>query len=472
MSLTKLYDNQSASRPQPATRQRLSAWMLPGALVGGFCVLLAMTAGGRILPAQTVDTVPAAIFEVAGVDDSPPSDETDGRKALNGENEPGELLFQASGWIEPDPFMIHVTALESGIVERVHVLEGVAVDKGQVLVELVKEDAQLALQTALAGERRARSERHVAQAALEEARAQLASSRDELERLQRITGRAVSEQDVSRAQFALQTQEAAYNAAEARTEVAAAEVELSEVEVASARLALERMTIVAPVAGRIVELRAEPGKKAFLEADDRESAMVVMMYERGKLQARIDVSLSDAAGLFIGQPVEIATEFLPDRTFRGEVTRIVGMADLQRNTLQAKVRLLAPDDALRPEMLCRAKFFAAGSPRTTSGEIAGGSGTMQPDQTSRSGTGRVRRLVLAPVNALDNSANNHAALWIIGTDSLRLERRDVRTGRFRRDDWIEVESGLLPGERIVLPPHDDLVEGRRVRPRLMEELPS
>ena len=40
------------------------------------------------------------------------------------------------------------------------------------------------------------------------------------------------------------------------------------------------------------------------------------------------------------------------------MTRILGEADLQRNTLQVKVSLLQPDPKLRPEMLCRAKFFS------------------------------------------------------------------------------------------------------------------
>ena len=36
----------------------------------------------------------------------------------------GPLLFQASGWIEPDPFPVRVTSLYSGVVKEVHVLEG------------------------------------------------------------------------------------------------------------------------------------------------------------------------------------------------------------------------------------------------------------------------------------------------------------------------------------------------------------
>ena len=50
-----------------------------------------------------------------------------------------------------------------------------------------------------------------------------------------------------------------------------------------------------------------------------------------KLQARIDVPLTEASKLSIGQKVEISCSFLPNLKFNGQVTRIVGEADLQRS---------------------------------------------------------------------------------------------------------------------------------------------
>ena len=82
------------------------------------------------------------------------------------------------------------------------------------------------------------------------------------------------------------------------------------------------------------------------------------MKSENKLQARIDVPLSEASKLFIGQEVEIACSMLPDTHFKGKLSRILGEADFQRNTLQVKVQILDPDLRLRPEMLCRAKFFS------------------------------------------------------------------------------------------------------------------
>ena len=79
--------------------------------------------------------------------------------------------------------------------------------------------------------------------------------------------------------------------------------------------------------------------------------MAAILFEKGKLQARIDVPLSEAAKVNLGQIVEISSSILPEQTFRGKITRILGEADLQRNTLQVKVRIENPHPRLRPEML-------------------------------------------------------------------------------------------------------------------------
>ena len=48
---------------------------------------------------------------------------------------------QASGWVEPDPYPVAVTALTEGVVAEVLVLEGQAVKKGQTVARMVSDDA-------------------------------------------------------------------------------------------------------------------------------------------------------------------------------------------------------------------------------------------------------------------------------------------------------------------------------------------
>ena len=54
---------------------------------------------------------------------------------------------------------------------------------------------------------------------------------------------------------------------------------------------------------------------------------------------RVDVALADASQLHVGQRAEISSDVLPQVQLSGIVTRIEGQADLNRNTLQAKVSI-------------------------------------------------------------------------------------------------------------------------------------
>ena len=226
---------------------------------------------------------------------------------------------------------------------------------------------------------------------------------------------------------------------EIETRVREAEIAAAVVKVDQAKLALERTRIVSPVDGRVLRLTAMPGQKKMLAMDDLESSTVAILYQPQKLQIRVDVPLADAAGLSVGQPVKIRCSLLPDRVFTGEVTRITGEADVQRNTLQAKVRINDPIDSLRPEMLTRVEFFGS---------------------SSTSGTDSGALAVWVPENALTGGS-----VWICDPESQRVTRREVQASAETRDGYTRITDGLRSGEQVVLSPQN-LREGQRVNPAL------
>jgi multidrug efflux pump subunit AcrA (membrane-fusion protein) len=125
------------------------------------------------------------------------------------------------------------------------------------------------------------------------------------------------------------------------------------------------------------------------------------------------------------------------------VTRITGEADLQRNTLQAKVRIENPSDQLRPEMLCRVEFMhAARRPASGSAPAAGSLSTWIPS------------------NALDGDA-----VWFCDPDSKRVSRRAVKSTGETKDGFLRIAGGLKPGEWVVVSPNG-LSDGQRVKPEL------
>jgi multidrug resistance efflux pump len=273
----------------------------------------------------------------------------------------GKLLFQASGWIEPDPLPIKATALIDGVIDTVHVLEGQQVAKDEPLATLVDADARLALAAAEQKHQMLVATRAAQIASIAAARKKLESARateqaaltlqeeaaDQHSRLSGMRKGSVSESDVVSARLRLERERLQSTAAEADsgtagaeitrmeldTKVREAEVGAAAVEVEQAKLALVRTRIVSPVDGRVLRLFAAPGQKKRLGMDDPDSSTIAIVYQPDKLQVRVDVPLADAAGLSVGQQAKIRCSLLPDKVFTGEVTRITGEADVQRNTL-------------------------------------------------------------------------------------------------------------------------------------------
>lgn len=476
-------------------RSRL-AGLLPWLLLIGFLALLAGIFGNRLLPAReltiaTVVTIRQSAEEANSAAKALASSPARARSDDSASRYEGPMLFQASGWVEPDPYPVKATALIDGVISTVSVLEGERVEKGQELAALIDDDARLDLETA-----RARLESLLAQLdshhqQIAAAEAQLGTleksviaalarkneAQDLAERLTRATRSGVAEREITQARLELATREAEVEAlAATEAELKAnlirhekmhvdfeARISEAKTDIARKQLALDRTRIPAPISGRILRLLATPGQKRMLGMDDPESATIAVLYDPESLQARIDVPLSEAAQLAIGQPVRLRSELLPDRVFQGHVSRIVGEADLQRNTLQAKVTILDPDDRLRPDMLCRAEFLATPESNASS----------DPRGPTDPRTSNTRIRIFLPKAALAGAEtsppSDQRTIWKVDASGERVTPQQIELGKEEREDHQLVLEGLRPGDRVVLAPPSDLKPGERFRPSPLNE---
>ena len=447
----------SRTGPPDAQVRRLPAWLVPAGILAGFCVLFLVLFGDRLLPAPEVDV--AIVLATPG--------ETHAA-VQSAASATGAVLFQASGWIEPAPLPIKATALVDGVVEQVHVLPGEQVRKGQPLATFIVDDARLAHAAAGHNERtlQAALKTHFAAisaaekrlaglaAELAAAKARRAEAEDQANRMQRLPAGTVPESAVVSARLGYERESARTEAAaaavdqmraeidrlNAETEVKRGELSAAGVALEQAALALSRTEITSPTDGRILRLLATPGQKKMLRMDDPDSATIAILYRPAELQVRVDVPLADAAGLQVGQSARIHCSLLPDTVFQGAVTHVTGEADLQRNTLQAKVRIIDPADQLRPEMLCRVEFL----------EMKDASSAVRA----------------APSLAcwIPQAALTDGAAWVCDPDSRRVEKRAVSATSESRDGHIRIAAGLRPGEWVVLSP-TGLRDGQRVNPK-------
>ena len=463
---------QASPPPHPRElRTRIaSAW--PILLLLAFLLLLWLLFGDRLAPARAVEL--GTVVTLRSAEDSALA-ATPTTDAEDADRYGGATLFQASGWIEAAPFPTRAVSLINGTIEAVHVLQGETVTQGQLLATLVADDARLNVATAEAALGQSRALLAEAQAMEQSvasglrtlelevaaATARLDELKDDSERLAKIGADAVPRREISQAELKTSSQEAAILALEAQAAELEAQskarnaqslhathrVTLAETELARRQLALQRTQIRSPIDGILQRLHVAPGMKRMLAMDDPESATIATLYQPDQLQARIDVPLEAAARLFIGQAVRLRSSLLPDREFEGSVTQIEGQADLQRNTLQAKVALHQPDAKLRPEMLCRAEFLAPPAQ-------AGG--------TTLLGQPSAVRLYLPIAALLSNTGPEPAVVWKLDATRLRVVRQEVVTSGQARDGYLRVVEGLKPGDRVVLSPAPDIEAGERV----------
>ncbi|WP_367875075.1 efflux RND transporter periplasmic adaptor subunit [Luteolibacter sp. Populi] len=451
--MTPSLDTLTNREPETTAPRRFPAWLLPAGLLAGFAVLFLALFRDRLLPAPKVTT--ALVLATASQESGTASPASS-----------GSMLFQASGWIEPDPLPIKATALIDGVVAEVHALEGQTVQKGDLLATLIDADAKLALTAAERTRVALISACTAHEASVETLKKKLQgavtrivaakTSEDEAEdrysRLKDLKG-AISASDIVSARLRHEREQSMHMAAQAEaseleaeiirvnleTKSKADEIATAEVAIDQARLALERTRILSPITGRVLRLNAAPGQKKMLLMDDPDSSTIAILYDPAHLQVRVDVPLADAANLSAGQKAKVRCSLLPDKVFEGEVTRIIGEADLQRNTLQAKVRIDNPTEQLRPEMLCRVEFLGS----ATSTTPGGGGGSLA---------------TWAQQAAIDGNS-----VWVCDPESKRVSKRAIEASSESREGMVRITAGLRPGEQVILSPQG-LRDGQRVNP--------
>jgi HlyD family secretion protein len=284
---------------------------------------------------------------------------------------------------------------------------------------------------------------------------------DQLKRLEPLLpSSAVSESEVVSARLRVNREEsqlrvANYSAEEMKAEVDRLqaedqmrqdEIRGAAIEVEKAELAMKRTRITSPIDGRVLRLHAAPGQKKMLQDQDPESSTVAILYRPDQLQIRVDVPLADAGRLQPGQRVRSRCSLFPDRILNGKVLLISGEADLQRNTLQAKVSIEDPASELRPEMLCRVEFLISEDPRQIKASSADTLACWVPTA----------------------AVTSEHEVWVCDPESRRIHKRSVKPTNEQREGYLCISEGLMPGEWVVLSPQG-LRDGQRVHPNLVEK---
>ena len=494
-------DRAPAQQPRKNRRSLLTRYVLPALLLLGFIALIGWASRDYVFPPKSVTVVP--VFSTTSE-----------------VRQEGAALFQAAGWIEPRPTPIRVAALAPGVVEELLVVEDQEVKKGDPIAELVKDDATLLHQRAMADLALREAELEEANAVLAEAKTrfeqpvhleadlgqadaslakmetefqnlpfQLSSAESDYAALKRdyngkLSSRGVvagtqidiakgkaeaaeakvqelrnrkqtlekerealsQRRDALKTQLTLLAEETrAMSSAQARLNQCSARLQQAKVAVAEAQLQLDRMTIRAPVNGRVYHLLGHPGSRlgsGMTQMEGHDGSSIVTMYQPEMLQVRVDVRFEDLPKVTLKQPVAIRNASTAGEII-GEVLFVSSEADIQKNTLEVKVGITKPPRAFRPEMLVDVTFRA---PKRVH------------DQTEVKS-----ELRMFVPETMVIRGDNGSSVWVADQSTGRAVQQTIETGAKGDNGMIEVVSGLTIASRLIVNGRAGLEPGDRIR---------
>jgi RND family efflux transporter MFP subunit len=362
-----------------------------------------------------------------------------------GTNAEAQLIAARVALEKPNELKAALADAESLLAETKLTLGNLpyAIESAKTRFDLASENVARKEQAgnAIAGRllREARAEMAAAQSALAELQARGPTLELQVAALERKRS-ALAEQLTL-----MSEQKRAVAEAEALLTAAQAKRDQAQLAVDAARLHLERMTIRAPISGRILALDCRPGKRlAGLDPiSENDASAVASLYDPTSLQVRVDVRLEDLPQVRVGQPAEITTAALA-KPLAGEVLWVTTRADIQKNTLQVKVAINDPPGVITPEMLAQVTFIA-------------------PPQEVKSSAGEQQPLRLLVPRQLVLGGDGGTTIWVADVERSIARQELVQLGRAGTEQLVEVAKGLDPTSKLIVSGRESLVAGARIR---------
>jgi HlyD family secretion protein len=370
------------------------------------------------------------------------------------------IILNATGYIVA-AHKIEVTSKVVGKVAWIGVDKGDKVKQGQVMVRLEDDEYRAQLQQARGqlaslqaklreAETGSRPEEIAgAKADLEQARADLVNARVTLDRTRRLVDQKIAApQTLDDAQARYDGQIARVDSLQKRYDLVRLgprqeEIDSLRGQVEQARGAVDyaatleaNTEIRAPVTGTILERAVEKGEFVTTNfvGDRGAKGYVVSLADLTDLEVELDVNQNDFAKLDPRQKGTITTDAFPDRKYQGIIKEISPEANRQKATVQVKVKVLNPDDYLRPEMNASVAFYS---------------------DAPAASAAREKPVILVPASAIKDGA---VFVMLEG----KAARRPVKTGATSGHE-VRIEDGLIGGEDLILNPPEGLKEGSKVR---------
>jgi HlyD family secretion protein len=378
------------------------------------------------------------------------------------------VKLNATGYV----IAAHKIELASKVVGRVATVAvemGDKVQKGQVLVRLEDDEykARVAQQQGLLDNAKALlaefeaglrpQEIQAAKARLEDAQAGLTNAQVNLKRLQGIElSRAISRQQIDDADALVRSRAAQVDLQRQQYELARignrkeqidaqrATVRQLEGSLAMTTLDLDNTVIRSPMAATVLQRNVEVGEfvTTGFVGDRGAKGYVLSIADLNDLRVELDISQNDIAKVSARQPCWIVTDAYPDKKYQGVVDLISPEANRQKATVQVRVKVLTPDDLLKPDMNATVSFLS-------------------PEALAASSAATTMPAADRPAIRVPATAVRDGAVFVV--EDGKAVKRSVSIATISGAPDVQVLKGLIGGEDLIVSPPQSLQDGAKVK---------
>jgi RND family efflux transporter MFP subunit len=319
-----------------------------------------------------------------------------------------------------------VSSKVTGKVLEVNVDEGMAVREGQVLARL--DDATVRASLALA-----QAQLEAARRAVPEIEVRLDEARTAHRRREQLAKEGLA------TPAEIDQTQAEVNSLIARLASTREQINVAESQVALQQTALNDMVIRAPFSGVAISKDAQPGEMVspVSAGGGFTRTGICTIVDMKSLEIEVDVNESYINRVRTGQPVSAVLDAYPDWQIPAKVITTVPTADRQKATVLVRIGFDALDPRILPDMGVKVTFLR------------------EAEETK---TAAAQPVTLVPQAAVRDE-NGARYVFVVRQDTV--ERRAVQVGGID-GDRLEVRAGLRGGDRVVVSPPSELVEGRQI----------
>jgi len=360
----------------------------------------------------------------------------------------------ATGKINPE-FQVIITPEVTGEIIALPVKEGDKVKKGDLLIK-IKADIYIA-------------QREKAVANLQSTKSQLAMRKAEYDKILQDYNRIIelyqkklaSESELEAAKSNMLTSKASVEGAEAN--VMQMEAGLREINEQ-----IYKTTINSPMDGTITALNVELGER-ILGSGFTQGTNLMTVSDLGNMEATVEVDENDVILVSLNDTAKVKVDAFSDKEFIGLVTQIGNSAQTtgigtqeQVVNFNVRIKLINPDQGLRPGMSCNADIeteTVAGVLSVPIQSVTARGGEKIPAP----GEGEEGEEIAAQ-GPKKNGEKPKEVVFIIENNKAAM--KEVKTG-LSDDNYIEIKSGLKGGEQVVSGSYKaisrELADGSNVR---------